>query len=226
MLIAPVALVLSMAASALSVPIIEQTAPALAFLGDQVFGLDVTMVRQNVFSLALDVSHGITIVDHGVMHRQYTLGLMNFISRGAIRTVSDVFTWADIPLTVRQARMLPLCKELRDVNRPIIVQADPYQYGVASWYGPGFHGQVAASGEVYNMYDLTAAHRTLPLQSQVRVVSQRMGNSVVVRINDRGPYADGRIIDLSYQAKELLGMDDLSAVYLERLDSTALDSCK
>ena len=82
---------------------------------------------------------------------------------------------------------------------------------------------MAASGEIYDMYGQTAAHRTLPLQSSVRVVSQRTGNNVVVRINDRGPYVAGRIIDLSYQSKELLGMDDLMAVYLERIDPTALD---
>ncbi len=73
------------------------------------------------------------------------------------------------------------------------------------------------------MYSMTAAHRSLPLGSLVRVVSQRSRAAVVVRINDRGPYAGGRIIDLSYRAKEMLGMDDLSAVYLERLDPTALD---
>jgi rare lipoprotein A len=73
------------------------------------------------------------------------------------------------------------------------------------------------------MYDKTAAHKTLPLQSQVRVVSQRTGNSIVVRINDRGPYVGGRIIDMSLYSKQQLGMDDLAAVYLERIDPTAFD---
>jgi len=75
------------------------------------------------------------------------------------------------------------------------------------------------------MYDRTAAHKTLPLQSLVRVVSQRTGTSIVVRINDRGPYVGGRIIDLSHRAKELLGMEGgLAAVYIERLEPSALDT--
>jgi hypothetical protein len=167
-----------------------------------------------------------TIVDHGITRHAYLPALMNFLSPGSVNTVADVLKVLNIPLTARQARAIPLCKRFDEVNGPIIIQPDPYQYGVASWYGPGFQGQLAASGETYNMYDLTAAHQTLPMGSMVRVVSQRTKNSVVVRINDRGPFAFGRIIDLSYQAKEALGMDDLASVYLERLDPTALDSCK
>jgi hypothetical protein len=190
------------------------------------FAFDIPGTHPSIFSLVHDLRHAPVIVDHGVSFHAYRLAFMNFIAPGSINTVADALEAIGIPLTVRQARIVPLCKTLDQLSGPIIVQPDPYQYGVASWYGPGFQGQVAASGEMYNMYDLTAAHRTLPLQSQVRVVSQHTGNSVVVRINDRGPYADGRIIDLSYQAKSVLGMDDLSAVYLERLDPTALDSCK
>ncbi len=190
------------------------------------FVFDRAGMPPSVFSLVHDVVHAPRIVDHGMSYRTFAPALMNFVSPGSVVTVADVLASLGIPLTARQARVIPLCKKFDAVDGPIMVQADPYQYGVASWYGPGFHGQVAASGEIYNMYDLTAAHRTLPLQSQVRVVSQRTGKNVVVRINDRGPYADGRIIDLSYRAKEAMGMDDLSAVYLERIDTTALDSCK
>jgi rare lipoprotein A len=68
------------------------------------------------------------------------------------------------------------------------------------------------------MYDMTAAHRTLPLQSLVRVVSQRTGESIVVRINDRGPYVGGRIIDLSWRARERLGMAGIAAVFIEVLE--------
>lgn len=179
----------------------------------------------SIFSLVHDLRHSPIIVDHGVSRHAYSLAFMNFMVPGSINTVSDALKSLDIPLTVRQTRLVPLCKSLNELDGPIVVQPDPYQYGVASWYGPGFHGQLAASGETYNMYDLTAAHRTLPLGSQVRVVSQRSGKSVVVRINDRGPYVGGRIIDLSYQAKKSFGMIDLSAVYLERIDPTALESC-
>lgn len=78
--------------------------------------------------------------------------------------------------------------------------------GRASWYGSGFHGRKTASGEKYDMNAMTAAHRTLPLASWVRVTNQSNQKSVVVKINDRGPYARGRIIDLSYAAAAMLGM--------------------
>jgi len=80
----------------------------------------------------------------------------------------------------------------------------PYQVGTASWYGSYFHGRPTASGEPYNMYDLTAAHRSLPLGSWVRVTNLRNGRAVIVRINDRGPYVAPRIIDVSYSVARIL----------------------
>ncbi len=80
------------------------------------------------------------------------------------------------------------------------------QKGRASWYGRMFHGRKTASGEKYNMNAMTAAHRTLPLASWVRVTNEANHKSVVVKINDRGPYAKGRVIDLSYAAAAKLGM--------------------
>jgi rare lipoprotein A len=78
--------------------------------------------------------------------------------------------------------------------------------GEASWYGPGFHGNKTANGERYDMYRLTAAHRTLPLGSVAVVRSLTSGRQVTVRINDRGPFARGRILDLSLAGAEALGM--------------------
>src|SRR6266702_6035029 len=83
-------------------------------------------------------------------------------------------------------------------------RARPYQVGTASWYGDYFQGKATASGEPYNMYDLTAAHPTLPLGSWVRVTNLRNGRAVVVRINDRGPYVAPRIIDVSYSVARIL----------------------
>lgn len=80
------------------------------------------------------------------------------------------------------------------------------QRGIASWYGRKFHGHRTSSGEVYNMYAMTAAHKTLPLPSYVRVTSVENNRSVVVRVNDRGPFHDNRIIDLSYVAAKKLGI--------------------
>jgi rare lipoprotein A len=74
------------------------------------------------------------------------------------------------------------------------------QEGVASWYGPAFHGRKTANGEIFNTNDYTAAHKTLPFGSIVKVVSLINGREVIVRINDRGPYSSGRIIDLSKAA--------------------------
>ena len=80
------------------------------------------------------------------------------------------------------------------------------QRGVASWYGPGFHGQATTSGETYDQYGMTAAHRTWPLGTRVRVTNEQNGRSVVVRINDRGPFVGDRILDLSYAAATQLDL--------------------
>ena len=108
----------------------------------------------------------------------------------------------------------PETRELKGWQKPYEVDGLRYQplrdhkgfsqRGVASWYGKKFHGRLTSNGETYNMYAMTAAHKTLPLGVEVKVVNQRNGKSTVVRINDRGPFVAGRIIDLSYSAaKEL-----------------------
>lgn len=92
------------------------------------------------------------------------------------------------------------------VNPKVRAQArkQPYQVGTASWYGEYFDGKPTASGEDFDMYDMTAAHPTLPLGSYVRVTNLRNGKAVVVKVNDRGPIVPGRIIDLSYGAAKAL----------------------
>lgn len=88
-----------------------------------------------------------------------------------------------------------------------IGEDQPYrQEGIASWYGRKFHGEKTANGETYDMYAMTAAHPTLPIPSYARVTSEVNGRSVIVRINDRGPFHTGRIIDLSYVAAAKLGL--------------------
>jgi rare lipoprotein A len=96
----------------------------------------------------------------------------------------------------------------------------PYQVGTASWYGADFEGRETASGEPYHMYDLTAAHPTLPLGSWVRVTNLRNGRAVYVRINDRGPIIPGRIIDLSYGAARVLNFRNqgLQRVRIEKVE--------
>jgi rare lipoprotein A len=100
----------------------------------------------------------------------------------------------------------------------------PYQVGTASWYGDYFQGKPTASGEPFDMRDLTAAHPTLPLGTLVRVTNLRNGKSVVLRINDRGPVVDGRIIDVSYNAARVLGFKEkgLQKVRLDLLQTTTV----
>jgi rare lipoprotein A len=95
-------------------------------------------------------------------------------------------------------------------------EAAGIQRGGASWYGPGFHGRRTASGETFNANAMTAAHRTLPFGTKVRVVNERTGRSVVVRINDRGPFHGGRIIDLAKAPARALGIAGTTYVSLHR----------
>ena len=89
-----------------------------------------------------------------------------------------------------------------------------YQSGVASWYGGKFHGRTTANGEKYNMWSLTAAHKTLPFGTRVKVTNTNTGGTVIVRINDRGPFVAGRVIDLSKAAANEIGMGGLAPVKL------------
>jgi rare lipoprotein A len=84
--------------------------------------------------------------------------------------------------------------------QPFLDDTPLFERGIASWYGPGFHGRRTSLGEVYDMYGMTAAHPTMPLPSYARVRNPANGREVVVRINDRGPFHAGRVIDLSYTA--------------------------
>ena len=91
------------------------------------------------------------------------------------------------------------------------------QTGNASWYGPGFQGHRTASGERFNSYSYTAAHRYFPIGCRVLVTNHTNGRSVIVRINDRGPYAAGRVIDLSYASARAIGMNGTARVSLARM---------
>ena len=99
------------------------------------------------------------------------------------------------------------------------------EVGFASWYGGYFHGRQTSSDDIYDMYLMTAAHKSLPLPTYVRVTHQGNGRSVVVRVNDRGPFVEDRIIDLSYSAAAKLGMADAGTARVEvlALDPPARD---
>lgn len=118
---------------------------------------------------------------------------------------------ADAPGYVDGKAVHPTIK----IGRPYRIDGEKYypeydphydEVGIASWYGPNFHGKMTANGEEYNQWAMTAAHPTLPMPSMVRVTDLKTGRAIVVRINDRGPFAEGRIIDLSRAAAEELGV--------------------
>ena len=107
----------------------------------------------------------------------------------------------------------------------ILPSADNFvERGVASWYGPDFHGHNTSSGEVYDMYGMTAAHRTLPIPCYARVTNLGNGRSIIVRINDRGPFVANRIIDLSYSAATRLDIVRTGTAFVELRTLTAGDA--
>ena len=89
---------------------------------------------------------------------------------------------------------------------PTMVSVGDYFSGISSWYGKDFHGKKTSNGEVYNMYDMTAAHKTLPMNTMLKVTNLKNNQSIVVRVNDRGPFVGTRIIDLSYTAATRIGL--------------------
>ena len=102
--------------------------------------------------------------------------------------------------------LLPLLLILCSCARVNYSPGDGIQTGLASWYGPDFHGKSTSNKEIYNMFDMTAAHNTLPFGTYVMVTNLENGRAATVRINDRGPFVGNRIIDLSYAAARVLGM--------------------
>lgn len=128
-----------------------------------------------------------------------------------MRTLGAVASAPSAPLGYNASKSAPATDSKATLADAKPLDAGPdvsdfHQTGRASWYGTKFHGRKTASGERYNMNALTAAHKTLPLASYVRVTNTTNDKSVVVKINDRGPYVRGRIIDLSYAAARVLGL--------------------
>ena len=108
--------------------------------------------------------------------------------------------------------LLAACARTVTVTPPSPPLAGAEETGVASWYGHPYHGRRTASGEVYDMNDLTAAHRSLPFGTRLMVTNLDTGQAVEVRVNDRGPLVEGRILDLSYAAARVIGADRLGVI--------------
>ncbi|HEV7220346.1 MAG: septal ring lytic transglycosylase RlpA family protein [Terriglobales bacterium] len=132
--------------------------------------------------------------------------MRRFIARGLAILVLVGLGAAQGPISSGSSdtRKATAAATISEVTPAKASHAKPYQVGTASWYGDYFEGKQTASGEPFNMYDLTAAHPTLPLGTVVRVTNLRNREAVLVRINDRGPVVPGRIIDLSYSAAKVL----------------------
>jgi rare lipoprotein A len=104
--------------------------------------------------------------------------------------------------------MAPNSAQNQKTQKSSKAEPKPYQVGSASWYGKQFHGRTTASGEDFDMFEFTAAHRKLPLGTFVKVTNLKNGKWIIVRVNDRGPYVGNRIMDLSYSAARMLNFRD------------------
>ena len=142
----------------------------------------------------------------------FTDSIDNGPTSGAESFSVSAYGVAASPIVARGAR-LPRGGGYSKIGSPYVVKGRRYyptknpklvQTGRASWYGQAFHGRKTANGEVYDMNHLTAAHKTMPLPSYARVTNVKNGHSVIVRVNDRGPFSNNRVIDLSKRAAEIL----------------------
>lgn len=145
--------------------------------------------------LIVAMNESVTLADSTKNLEQDTLQVANRLRRllGNAEPITEVANKPKPPKPVAVVQ----------ANKSRVVQT---MQGQASWYGPGFHGRRTANGERFNQYDMTAAHKTLPFGTLVRVTNLRNGLAVNVRINDRGPYAHGRIIDLSKGSAQQIGL--------------------
>jgi len=135
------------------------------------------------------------------------LAALQFGCASKPRTVGDAERARDIVASERSALGNPPFYEVFGKRYYVLDSAEGFvERGIASWYGPDFHRQRTSSGEIYDMYAMTAAHKTLPLPTWVEVTNLENGRRVVVKVNDRGPFVGDRIIDLSYAAAQALDM--------------------
>ena len=122
------------------------------------------------------------------------------------KTAVSKATKTKVVLAARQTSKSPISGKVIKVSySPTSAKTTFLNSGVASYYGPGFHGRRTANGETFNMHAMTAAHRTLPFGTKLKVTNLANGKSTIVRVNDRGPYVGGRIIDLSVAAAQQIG---------------------
>ncbi len=147
----------------------------------------------------------------------------------AVRKASSALCFAILGVSTSPTRANESAADSQSRQAPLDIiagTARSVQKGIASWYGRAFHGRPTASGERFDMNALSAAHPTLPLSSYVRVRNSENNREVVVRINDRGPFHGGRIIDLSYAAAQQLDLRGLGKVVLELITGSELQAMR
>ncbi len=146
----------------------------------------------------------------GKIMRIYARVLTMFIATSFILSFSSFFTACSSKKYTSKARHKSTMKAYTVRGKrykPSYVKVGQIMNGISSWYGPNFHGKQTSNGEKYNMHARTAAHKTWPMDTMVKVTNIQNGRSTVVRINDRGPFVRGRIIDCSYKAGKEIGLD-------------------
>jgi rare lipoprotein A len=211
-----------------SIPVLTLTGEALSSAGDskELSGQEGTAnsedpivrangIAQQLLSLAIEGDAGDITVRWDEDQELFVIGwneqdLVAFNQQTMLAGSTDDAAEDALQAANRLRRLIgdePPLTEIEGRPEPVAVSLVRSTYtGMASWYGPGFHGRRSASGEVFNQHALTAAHRTLPFGTQVRVTNVHTGQQVVVRINDRGPFSHGRIIDLSAGAAAEIGL--------------------
>jgi rare lipoprotein A len=148
----------------------------------------------------------------------FTLMMMlalSFLTTGCSQKRKGVIKPTKYTSAARHKSTMRSYKVLGKRYHPTFVEEGQEMRGISSWYGPNFHGKYTSNGEVYNMHARTAAHKTWPMDTMVKVKNLQNGKSTIVRINDRGPFVRGRIIDCSYTAGKEIGLDRMGIAKVE-----------
>lgn len=146
------------------------------------------------------------------MEKNFKFSIQNFTCFTALFVFS-----LSILLACTSKHRVPVEERIPPSEQKMVKKEIPkgVQYGIASWYGKDFHGKPTSSGEIYDMFQMTCAHNTLPLGTMAMVTNVETGKSVELRVNDRGPFVKDRIIDVSYAAAQILGMYEKGTAYVK-----------
>ena len=181
----------------------------------------ISNIHDVVYAKTLQINHILVVVGVLVLFTLSGCTLVGVGSPGPSLTSGDGINFDEIPDAIPQEEFKsrsgnPETYVIEGVTYRVMDTSDGYrEEGIASWYGGYFHGRRTSSGDVYDMYLMTAAHKSLPLPTYVRVTNLTNGRSVVLCVNDRGPFVEDRIIDLSFAAATKLGMAEQGTAEVE-----------